>query len=215
VAAIDPATFDSIERAPGLVRSRGMELGLRTEAIAKMQTAVSLYRLDFDSELTYIGDAGMTEAGDASRRVGLEFSNYWRALTWLSVDVDAAFARTRSAGGARIPGAVEGVGQLALTFDKLGPWSGALRLRYFGPRPLIEDNSVRSHASTTLNGRIGYRIAKDMQLEIEAFNLANRRESAIDYYYASRLAGELEPRKDIHFHPIEPRSLRITFTKTW
>jgi outer membrane receptor protein involved in Fe transport len=192
-----------------------MELGLRTEAIPKMQTAVSLYRLDFDSELTYIGDAGMTEAGDASRRVGLEFSNYWRALTWLSVDVDAAFARTRSAGGARIPGAVEGVGQLALTFDKLGPWSGALRLRYFGPRPLIEDNSVRSHASTTLNGRIGYRIAKDMQLEIEAFNLANRRESAIDYYYASRLAGELEPREDIHFHPIEPRSLRITFTKTW
>jgi outer membrane receptor protein involved in Fe transport len=209
-----------MERAPGLVRSRGMELGLRTEAIPKMQTAVSLYRLDFDSELTYIGDAGMTEAGDASRRAGIEFSNYWRPLKWLALDFDAAFARARSRNGdrdagRRIPGAVEGVGQLALTVDKLGPWSGALRMRYFGPRPLIEDNSVRSQASTTLNGRIGYKINKGLQVELETFNLTNRRDSAIDYYYASQLAGELSPRDDIHFHPIEPRSLRVTLTKTW
>ena len=219
VASVDPATLEAVERAPGLVRSRGMELGLRTEALAGMQTAVSLYRLDFDSELTYIGDAGMTEAGDTSRRYGIEFSNYWRPLKWLAVDFDAAFARARSRGGNaagdRIPGAVEGVGQLALTVNKVGPWSGALRLRYFGPRPLIEDNSVRSQASTTLNGRIGYRIGKDMQVELEGFNLTNRRDSAIDYYYASQLAGETAPREDIHFHPIEPRSFRVTFTKTW
>lgn len=219
VAAIDPATLEAVERAPGLVRSRGMELGLRTEALPNMQTAVSLYRLDFDSELTYIGDAGMTEAGDASRRYGIEFSNYWRPLKWLSVDFDAAFARARSRGvnldGDRIAGAVEGVGQLALTVDKVGPWSGALRLRYFGPRPLIEDNSVRSKGSTTLNGRIGYRIGKDMQVELEGFNLANRRASAIDYYYASQLAGEAAPVDDIHFHPIEPRSFRVTLNRTW
>jgi outer membrane cobalamin receptor len=220
VAAFDPKTLEALERAPGLVRARGMELGLRTEAIPKMQTAVSLYRLDFDSELTYIGDAGMTEAGDASRRAGIEFSNYWRPLKWLALDFDAAFARARSRNGdrdagRRIPGAVEGVGQLALTVDKLGPWSGALRMRYFGPRPLIEDNSVRSQASTTLNGRIGYKINKGLQVELETFNLTNRRDSAIDYYYASQLAGELSPRDDIHFHPIEPRSLRVTLTKTW
>lgn len=219
VAGIDPATLEPVGRAPGLARSRGMELGLRTEAIPKMQTAVSLYRLDFDSELTYIGDAGMTEAGDASRRYGIEFSNYWRPLAWLGVDFDAAFARARyrgaTPGETRIPGAVEGVGQLALTVDKLGPWSGALRLRYFGPRPLIEDNSVRSHASTTLNGRIGYRIGKDLQVELEGFNLGNRRASAIDYYYASQLAGEAAPADDIHFHPIEPRSFRVTLNRTW
>ena len=215
VAAIDPKTLDPLERAPGLVRSRGMELGMRTEAIDKMQTAISLYRLDFDSELTYIGDAGMTEAGDASRRTGIEFSNYWRPLKWLAVDFDAAYARARSRNGDRIPGAVEGVGQLALSVDKVGPWTGALRLRYFGPRPLIEDNSVRSQASATLNGRIGYKLGKDLQLELEGFNLTNRRDSAIDYYYASQLAGELSPRDDIHFHPIEPRSFRLTVTKTW
>jgi outer membrane cobalamin receptor len=213
------SAVSSIDQAPGLVRSRGMEIGLRTEAIPKMQTALSLYRLDFDSELTYVGDEGTTEAGAPSRRIGIEFSNYYKPVKWLSIDFDAAFAHARSrsvaAGQDRIPGAVEGVSQLALTVSQLGAWEGALRLRYFGPRPLIEDNSVRSHASTTLNGRLGYRLRKDLKLEFEGFNLANKRVSSIDYYYASRLAGETQAREDIHFHPLEARSFRLTLVKNW
>jgi outer membrane receptor protein involved in Fe transport len=204
---------------PGLVRSRGMELGLRTEAVANMQTAISLYRLDFDSELTYVGDEGTTEAGPPSRRVGIEFSNYYKPYKWLSVDFDAAYAHARSRGAApgqdRIPEAIEGVGQLALTVSQLGPWEGALRLRYFGPRPLVEDDSVRSRASTTLNGRLGYRVNRDLRLELEGFNLTNRRASAIDYYYASQLKGEAAPREDVHFHPIEARSFRLTLVRNW
>ena len=214
VATVDPKTLDAVDRTPGLVRSRGVEFGLRTEAIPKMQMSLAVYRLDFDSELTYIGDAGNTEAGDPSRRYGIEFSNYYRPYKWLSVDVDAAWARARSLGN-RIPGAIEGVAQLGVTVDRSGPWSGSLRLRWFGPRPLIEDDSVRSKASVTLNGRVGYQLAKDLQLELEAFNLTNRCASAIDYFYESQLAGETAPVADVHFHPIEPRSLRLTLVKTW
>jgi hypothetical protein len=219
VAGIDPKTLDPVERTPGLVRSRGYEFGIRSEAIPKMQTSLALYRLDFDSELSYIGDAGNTEAGDPSRRYGIEFSNYYRPLKWLSIDLDAAYARARSRGGNpagdRIPGAIEGVAQLGLTVDRSGPWSGSLRLRWFGPRPLVEDDSVRSQSSLTLNGRIGYRIAKDLQLELEGFNLANRRDSAIDYFYESRLKGEAQAVADVHFHPIEPRSFRLSLVKNW
>jgi outer membrane receptor protein involved in Fe transport len=213
------AVSSAVSTAAPLVRSRGMEIGLRTEAIPKMQTALSLYRLDFDSELTYVGDEGTTEAGAPSRRIGIEFSNYYKPVKWLSIDFDAAFAHARSrgveAGKDRIPGAVEGVGQLALTVSQFGPWEGALRLRYFGPRPLIEDDSVRSHASTTLNGRIGYRLRKDLKLEFEGFNLANKRVSSIDYYYASQLRGEADAHEDIHFHPLESRSFRLTLVKNW
>lgn len=219
VAKVDPKTLDAIGSVPGLVRSRGLELGLRTEAIPRNQTSLSLYRLDFDSELTYVGDEGTTEAGPPSRRYGIEFSNYYKPLKWLSIDFDAAFAHARSRGpqpdGDHIEGAVEGVGQFGLTVDQLGPWSGGLRLRYFGPRPLTTDNSVRSRASLTLNGRLGYRIDKSTRVELEGFNLANRCASAIDYYYESRLRGESAGRPDIHFHPIEPRSLRITLVKNW
>jgi hypothetical protein len=216
---IDPKTGLAAQKVQPLVRSRGIEFGARTAWLPGLQTSLSLYRLDFDSELTYAGDAGTTEAGPPSRRYGIEFSNYYKPLKWLSVDLDLAYARARSRGdveaGSYIPGAIEGTGQLAVTVDDGGPWSGSLKLRYFGPRPLIEDNSVRSKASMTLNGRIGWKIRKDLALELEAFNLTNRRDSAIDYYYASQLKGEAEAVNDIHFHPIESRSLRATLIKNF
>lgn len=216
---IDPRTGEAVGKVTPLARSRGLELGVRSAAIAGLQTSLSLYRLDFDSELLFIGDAGATEAGRPSRRYGIEFSSYYKAAGWLSLDLDLAYARARSRGsdpaGDFIPGAIEGVAQLAITVTPPGPWSGALRLRYFGPRPLVEDNSVRSAASVGLNGRFAYRIDKTLRVELEGYNLANRRDSAIDYYYASRLPGEAQPVDDIHFHPVESRSLRLTLVKNF
>ncbi|PHV38848.1 TonB-dependent receptor [Janthinobacterium sp. BJB304] len=216
---VDPKTGEAAGKVTPLVRSRGLELGLRSAAIAGLQTSLSLYRLDFDSELLFIGDAGATQAGRPSRRYGIEFSSYYKAAGWLSLDLDLAYARARSRGsdpaGDFIPGAIEGVAQLAMTVTPPGPWSGSLRLRYFGPRPLVEDNSVRSAASVGLNGRIAYQVDKTLRMELEGYNLANRRDAAIDYYYASRLPGEAQPADDIHFHPVESRSLRLTLVKNF
>jgi hypothetical protein len=216
---IDPKTGLAADKVTPLVRSRGMELGARTSWLSGLQTSLSVYRLDFDSELVYIGDAGATEAGPPSRRYGVEFSNYYKPLKWLSVDLDLAYARARTRGdqeeGNHIPGAIEGTGQLAVTVDDGGPYSASLKLRYFGPRPLIENNSVRSKSSMTLNGRFGWKIRKDLALELEAFNLTNRHDSAIDYYYESQLKGEAAAVADIHFHPIESRSLRATLIKNF
>ena len=210
----DPKTGLAADRVQPLVRSKGIELGVRTEAIAGLQSALSVYRLDFDSELTFAGDAGTTEAGRPSRRVGFEFSNYYKVNRWLTADADVSFARARfrdvDPAGNRIPGAVEGVASLALAVDNVGPYFGALQLRFFGPRPLIEGNGVRSSSTATLNGRVGYKFSPKVKLELEAFNLTNRKASAIDYYYVSQLKGEAAPVADVHFHPIESRSLRLT-----
>lgn len=214
--SVDPVSGAAADRVPPLVRSKGAEVGLRTEIFPGLQSSLALYQLDFDSELVFIGDAGTTEAGRPSRRVGVEFNNYYKASHWLTIDADIAFARARfrdvDPAGQRIPGAVEGVASIALAVDNIGPYFGALQLRYFGPRPLIEDNSVRSQGTATLNGRIGYKINKKTRIELEGFNLTNRKDSAIDYYYASRLANEIADvsTDDIHFHPIESRSFRLT-----
>lgn len=214
VLTLDPKTGLPSEKVEPLVRSKGIEFGVRTEAIAGLQSTLSFYRLDFDSELTFAGDAGTTEAGRASRRVGFEFSNYFKPTRWLTIDADIAFARARYRGtdpaGNRIAGAGEGVASVALAVDKLGPYFGALQLRYFGPRPLLEDNSVRSKGTATLNGRIGYKFNPKLTIELEGFNLTNRKASAIDYYYESQLKGEASPVGDIHFHPIESRNFRVT-----
>lgn len=217
---IDPKSGEPADRVTPLVGAKGWEAGVRSEAIPGLQSTLSVYRLDFDSELIFVGDAGTTEAGRPSRRVGFEFSNYYKPAKWLTIDADVAFARARfrdrDAAGDRIPGSVEGVASLALAVDHLGPYFGALQLRYFGPRPLIEDDSVRSGATTTLNGRIGYKINSRMKVELEGFNLANRRDSAIEYFYVSRLPGEAaQGVADIHFHPIESRSFRLTLNMTY
>ena len=213
---VDPKTGDAVERVSVLPASRAIELGVRTEAIAGLQSSFSVYQLELDSELLFVGDAGTTEAGRPSRRIGFEFSNYYKPNRWLTVDADVAFAQSRfrdpHPAGDRIPGAVEGVASIALVVDKAGPYFGALQLRYFGPRPLIEDNSVRSQGTATLNGRIGYRISPKVKIELEGFNLTDRKDSAIDYYYASRLKGEAAAVDDVHFHPIESRSFRLTLT---
>jgi hypothetical protein len=215
VIRVDPASGDPAERVTPLARSKGIEIGVRGEPLPGLQTALAVYQLELESELVYIGDAGGTEAGPPSRRIGFELSNYYKPNHWLTVDADLAFAHARLRGpapdGRRIPGAVEGVATVAAAVDGLGPWFGALQARWFGPRPLIEDNSVRSRSTATLNGRIGYRFGRDLALELEGFNLAESRDSAIDYYYASRLPGEPATGiDDIHFHPIESRSFRLT-----
>lgn len=46
------------------------------------------------------------------------------------------------------------------------------------------------------------------------FNPTDRAAPAIEYYYASRLAGEQAAKDDIHFHPMEPRFFRIALTRS-
>ena len=221
VNPLDPASAATRERA--LVLSRGMEVGVRSELIPGLQSSLSLFRLDFDSELLFQGDAGTTaDTGRPSRRVGFEFSNYYKPTKWLTIDADVSFARARYRDsdpvGQRIPGAIEGVASLAMAVDNLGPYFGGLQLRYFGPRPLVEDNSVRSQKTVTLNGRIGYKISPRVRIDLEGYNLTNRKDAAIDYYYASRLPNEPNDgvgTADRHFHPIESRSFRVNLIATF
>jgi hypothetical protein len=89
-------------------------------------------------------------------------------------------------------------------------------LRCFRPRPLIEDNSVRSRASTTLNARASWRVAKGYTVSVNVFNLTDAKASDIDYYYESRLPGEpADGIADIHTHPLESRSFRASLTATF
>jgi outer membrane cobalamin receptor len=211
-------TIGSGRRADGLARTFGQEVGIRTEIIEGLQTTFAVFQLDNASEIVYIGDAGRTEdSGRRSRRTGFEFNNYFKANRWLTLDADFAYSRARfrdlAEEGNYIPGSVEGVASIAAIVDTGGAYSGSLQLRHFGPRPLTEDNSLRSDSTTTLNGKLGYRISKDTKIELIGFNLLNRKHSAIDYATDSyTYEGQTRPEAGGPyrvFHPIESRSFRI------
>jgi outer membrane receptor protein involved in Fe transport len=201
-----------------LVPATGYEVGVRSALQNGLQTSLTLWRLDIDSELIFTGDAGTTEASRPSRRQGVEWANYWTPTAWLLVDGDVSLSSAHFTDndpvGNRIPGAIEQAASIGVSSQESDPWSAGLRLRYFGPRPLIEDNSVRSKSSTLVNLLAGYRVTRKLRLSMEVLNLLNTQVSDIDYYYASQLKGEAAPVDDVHSHPAEPRAVRLTLKLT-
>lgn len=215
VATVSPKEGTPVERVTPLARSTGYELGARTEALPGLQSSLALWRLDIASELVFVGDAGDTEASRPSRRTGIEWNNHYVLAPGVLLDLDFAASRARfteyDPAGDRIPGSVNKVVSAGASLTDFGPWFGHFQLRYFGPRDLIEDGSVKSEATTLAYLRVGYQVNRDVKLMLDVFNLFDRKASDIDYYYASRLPGEpAEGVADLHFHPVEPRAVRVT-----
>lgn len=121
---------------------------------------------------------------------------------------DAKFTDSAPEGN-HIPGSIVQVVQTGISADFHGGWFGSLRLRYFGERPLMEDGSVTSDDSTVVNFRAGYR-SSNWELKVDVLNVLDSDDHDIDYYYASRLPGEpAEGVEDIHYHILEPRTVRV------
>ena len=212
---IDPISGETQERVTPLARARGIETGVRLMPMPGLETDLSVWRLDLASELLFVGDAGNTAAGRASRRWGVEWNTYATPTRWLTLDADLAWSKARFAdddpAGQFIPGAVEGVMSAGVTLDAGRSTFGSLRLRYFGGRNLVEDGRVRSSPTRLLNGQAGVRLASRTELVLDAFNLLNAAASDVDYLYRSRLPGEAEDGvEDIHSHPTLPRTLRVS-----
>lgn len=207
---IDPKSGDALDPVPIWVPVDGAELGLRTQAVPGLQSSLVLWRLRSASELVYVGDAGSNEASLGSRRRGVEFSNRWQPAPWFLLDADVAASRARFSDGTRVPNSVERVASVAATLRELQGWTASLQWRYLGAGPLIEDDSVRARPSSTFNLRVTRALGAQAALTLDVFNLTNRRADDIQYFYESQLPGEAAPVADRHFHPAEPRSLRLT-----
>jgi outer membrane receptor protein involved in Fe transport len=212
---VDPADgVTAVDRVNPMVRARGAEIGVRTAVLPYTQLAVTAWTLQLDSELLYVGDAGATEANRASKRRGIELGVYVTPREWLTLDADLAWSRGRfdefDAAGDRIPGAVESVASLGVAVQHPGGWFGGARFRHFGAAPLIEDDSVRSDPTTVVNLEVGRRIGKRFSVALAAYNVFDSDDNDITYFYESQLPGEAAPVEDRHFHPVEPRTLRLT-----
>ena len=222
VATLDPVTLDPVDPADPLVRAQGADVGVRTTFFEGLQSTLTVFRLDLDSELVFLGDAATTEPGPPSRRTGIEFANFYRIRPWVSLEFDVTLTDAEFTDVPEeeneIPGSVGRTVQLGVALGRTTGWFGSLRWRYFGDIPLSEDGSVQGRSSSLVNGRLGYGFDNGIRLIAEGFNLLDREDPDIQYFYASRLpasvspTGQLEPVggvEDIHFHPMESRSVRV------
>jgi outer membrane cobalamin receptor len=218
-AKVDPNdSTKTVASVPGLVSSKGYEVGIKTEAVQGLQSSLSLWHLDFDAELVYVGDAGGTESGRSSRRTGIEWNNRWMPSPKLVLDADFALTKPRfskdEGSGTRIPNAIEKVALLAATVKDIGKWNLTAQIRYIGPAALVENNSVRSNSSSIVNLKARRKLENSNEVYVDVFNLFNRKFNDISYFAAETLRttrnGPLIS-DQMQVHPGEPRSIRVTY----
>lgn len=133
----------------------------------------------------------------------------------MGLDASLAWTRPRytdqAVQGPYMANAVQKVANLSWSWRQLGAWSGSLGLRYIGSAPLLEDNSVRSAPSTTVKLRVQRQVSSALDVALDVLNLTQRKNNDIAYFYTSRVAGEaVAGVADVHVHPAEPRTLRLT-----
>ncbi len=203
----DPVTLDPVTPVDVLVPANGAEVGFRSNYVDGLTVTLAAFYLDLESELVFVGDAGTTEPNDGSRRYGFEFSGFWEPYEWLVFDVSATTTNARFENGDRIPGAVPTVAAAGGTVLLENGFTATIRARHFSDAPLIEDNSVRSESTTLVNAGIGYTLGR-FDLRLDVFNLLDAEHNDITYFFESQLPGEAAPVEDIHFHPVEPRTVR-------
>ena len=229
VSAANPNPNTPVARIPGLVQTKGAEIGVRTLALPHLQSTVSLWYLHSGSELEQDGDTGGTVASEQhSDRYGVEWANFYSPIKHLTLDFDLAESTARftspdaadaapiapggttlGPGGTRVPEAVGEVISSGLTLHDLNGFSASLRLRYFGPRDLTSDGIYRSDATMLLNAEAGYQINKTWRVFAEFLNLLNSRDHDIDYAYTSRITPTASAAFTGVFHPVEPFQVRV------
>ena len=119
-----------------------------------------------------------------------------------------------------VPGALESSGELGASAI-FPEFNVSARLRYLGPHPLIEDNSLRGEATLLANIRAAWTPKQVLgmsgwELNAEVLNVFDSMRHDIDYFYATRLPGEpLEGIEDFNSRVVEPRQLRVGVKKTF
>lgn len=218
----------AMQKFPLLERAIGYEIGVRTTIVPHMQSSLALFRLNLASEQVFSGDAGDSSPSGASTRQGVEFANFYTPIPGVIFDADAAVSQARFhnnvsdgiTSGKYIAGSPRMVLGSGIALDNFGPWFGGLQYRMYGPRPLTDDNSVRSPATNIVNVRVGYKLTEAISTRLDIDNLLNAKGQDISYYYASRLQNEPLSLlgtgvNDVHFHAAEPRGFRVSLVARW
>ena len=217
---VDPTTGGPSSPVPALVGAFGQEIGVRTEILPGLQSSLSLWRLNSESELVYDADSavGSTAPNGASKRYGVEWSNHAVLTDWLLFDADLAYTHARFANnndngelGNHIQNAVPKVGSVGLTVHDVDYWSGDIKLRYIGKYPLSQDNTLVGSSAIVTNLRLTRALTPSVSLSLDVLNVFDRRYYDIEYEQDYRASLASAPVPDgITVHPGEPREVRLS-----
>ena len=208
-----------------IARQTGYEVGIRQQFTASFTATLALYTLHAESETTYDPDAGVDSAGPGSRRRGFELNMTYQALRWLEFYASyslnhARFTTPYDDGtghvGYFLPNAPTATGSFNVYVKNLGDWSGGLGYRYLSGFPLSSDDAVKGRGYGEWNADASYLIGHGWSAGLGIYNLLNKHADAAEFWYVDRVKGEAASGvADVHTHPLEPLSARLTLTKAF
>ncbi len=196
-----------------LTKARGYEAGARTRLFDRLDLAASLWKLDLDGELVWVGDGGGTEEKGASERLGVDIEARMQILPWLWADMDLTKSSSEYARNAGNGTAVALAPRLTWTGGvSMRHASGlfaSLRGQHLDDRPADEAGDFTARGFTVFDLGGGWRRGP-WELDVNVANLFDADWRTAQFENDSRLPGEAAPVTDIHFVPGAPRNVQGT-----
>jgi outer membrane receptor protein involved in Fe transport len=202
--------------APGsspLARAKNYEVGMRSKPWGPegVEFVATLWRLDLQSELVFVGDEGTTEIRGPSKREGVEVAVRGQVWGPIYFNGSGTWTKAEFRNGDAIPLAPKYTAYGAVILKWPEGLTSQLQATYLGVRPLIEDRSMTSPSWITFDVSERYRLPITLPHgRMEAFffvqNLFNTEWEQAIFAFESRLRTEVVGVTDIHFVPGNPRT---------
>lgn len=215
-AVLGVRAADMDARASGdaarITTSDAVELGARAGLGERLWLGAGAFGTWLGNEVVFDHLAGISQARQPSRRLGLELDVTYRPLDWLTVRGDASAVDARFTGtGAPVPGVPRFLGVLAASATHPQGWYGGAQLRYLAPRPLA--HGARGSAASVLDIGGGLRLDR-YALALQIDNVLNTRWREGEYHYASWFDRD-QPRSllpRLHYTAGHPFGVRASLT---
>ncbi|WP_152285780.1 TonB-dependent receptor [Flavicella marina] len=193
----------------------GFDAGFIWKPTTSMLLNIAYWYLYLEQEFVYVGDAGIVEPSEKTKRQGIELSYRYQPLPWLYWNIDVNYTHARAIeenkGEDYIPLAPDFTLVSGLNILHKSGFFGGLNLRHIKDRPANEDNSINAIGYTVTDLNAGYNW-DNFSLSIQIENLFNTNWNETQFATLSRLRGEVTPVEEIHFTPGTPLFLKTILT---
>jgi outer membrane receptor protein involved in Fe transport len=182
----------------------GGEVGVQLRPLSKLVLTATVWAMELNNELVFVGDAGTTEDNGASRRVGVELNLRAPLKKWLFFDADVNWARGRL---------LENNFGALLKEDNLIPLAPtfiATGLRHVSDRAANEAKTVIAKGYSVIDANMIWE-KKRYKFGFFIENLLNTDWNEAQFDTESRLKNESAPVSELHFTPGTPFSLKVLF----
>ncbi len=183
----------------------------------KAVVSATVWAMDLDNELVYVGDDGTTENKGASRRVGIDLSLRAQLAPWLFLDADFNYAQSRfldTIFGRQletdyfIPLAPALTSAGGITVKLKRGFEGGLRYRFMEDRPANETNTVIAYGYNVFDLTANYTTGH-FKLGLVIENIFNTNWNEAQFATESRLRNETTSVEELHYTPGTPFYAKI------